>query len=194
MFKTASMQAFQFESDLERIQIAFLASIRAMERDHADAERAHDEYEASGEDDDEYDEDGVLTSSTRHALQWEAMKASMAQTVIREAFTTSLFHFWETSARYWTGYSGRDFRELRRAVKRLGYPVDSDGLTLLNKLNNLLKHDSVETGETVYELAPHLFWHKKRPTGAHWRGALRLTNADVMHFFDVVKRSGPTYP
>ena len=180
--------------DLERIEAAFDASINAMEQTYRVAEEASDRYEASGEDDDEYDEDGALTHSTRGHLRWQVLQASQTQSVIREAFVTSIFHFWETSARYWTGFERRDFKGLRSAVRKLGYPVDGDGLTLLNEINNLLKHDNVETGERVFKRAPQMFWMGKRPTTRHWRSALRLSNDDVKRFLDVVRRSGPTYP
>lgn len=194
MVEIPGIRAFQFASDIEQIQVAFDASIGAMEQAHRAAEGAYDRYVESGEDDDEYDEDGALIASTRGALRWEAMKASMAQKVIREAFTGSIFHFWETSARYWTGDNDSDFRGLRRAVRKLGYPVDGTGLTLLNQVNNLLKHDNITTGETVFKCAPQLFWMHKRPTGKHWRSSLRLSNDDVRRFLDIVRRSGPTYP
>lgn len=114
--------------------------------------------------------------------------------MIREAFVASIFHFWETSARYCTGSDDRDFRKLRRAVRKLGYAVIGDGLTLLNEVNNLLKHDNIATGERVFGRAPQLFWGGKRPTTKHWRSALRLSNEDVKRFLDVVRRSESTYP
>ena len=194
MVEIPGIRAFQFDMDLERIEAAFDASIMAMEQTYRAAEEASDQYEASGEDDDEYDEDGALIHSTRGNLRWQVLQASQAQSVIREAFVTSIFHFWETSARYWTGSDERDFRKLRRAVRKLGYTVDGDGLTLLNEVNNLLKHDNVETGERVFNRAPQLFWMGKRPTGKHWRSGLRLSNDDVKRFLAVVRRSGPTYP
>ncbi len=79
-------------------------------------------------------------------------------------------------------------------MRKLGYPVDGEGLTLLNAVNNLLKHDNAMTGERVFKRAPQLFWQGKRRTGAHWRSSLRLSNADVKYFLEVVRRSGPTYP
>ena len=117
----------------------------------------------------------------------------MAQTVIREAFVTSVFHFWECSARYWTSDQDADFRELKRKVRALGYPVDGDGLAMLNDLNNLLKHDNAKTGAKLFKRASRLFWMGREPRGAHWRSALRVTNEDVLRFIDVVRHSGPTY-
>ena len=162
-----------------------------MEQAHREAEEASDRYEASGEDDDEYDEEGVLVSSTRGRLRWQVMETSRSQSVIREAFVVSIFHFWETAARDWTGCNARGFPKLRDAVLALGLAIDVDGLTLLNDINNLLKHDNVQTGERLYEQAPHLFIFARRPTTTHWRSALRFSNADVKGFIDVVRRSGP---
>jgi hypothetical protein len=164
MVEIPGFRAFQFSSDLDRIEDAFKVSISAMDQAYQSAETAYDRYEDSGEDDDEYDDEGVLISSTRHQLPWEAMQKSMARTVIREAFVTSIFHFWEYSARSWTSDQDVDFRGLRRKVRALGYPVDSDGLTLLNKLNNLLKHDNAETGAKLFSRAPRLFLDGARTT------------------------------
>ena len=144
-----------------------------MEQTHNAAEEASDHYEESGEDDDEYDEDGALIYSTRGKLRWQELQASQAQTVIRQAFITSIVHLWEILARDWTASDEHDFRQLRRAVRKLGYPVDGDGLPLLNEVNNLLKHDNAATGERVFKRAPQLFWQGKRPIGAHWRSSLK---------------------
>lgn len=188
------IRAFEFSSDLDRIADAFKASIEALGQAYQAAETTYDRYVESGEDDDEYDEDQVLVSSTRYQLRWEAMQKSMAQAVVREAFVTSIFHFWEYSARYWTGDQDADFRNLRLKVRALGYPVDSDGLSLLNELNNLLKHDNAKTGAKLFKRAPRLFWMSSEPKGASWRSALRITNEYVFQFIEVVRSSGPIYP
>jgi hypothetical protein len=194
MVELPGMRAFQFSSDLDRIEDAFKASIAAMQQAHEAAEAAHDRYVESGENDDQYDENGALISSTQHQLQWEAMQKSMAQTVVREAFVTSVFHFWECSARYWTGDQDADFRTLRRKTRALGYSVDGEGLALLNDLNNLLKHDNARTGAKLFKRTSRLFWMGREPKSAHWRSALRITNEDVLHLFEIVRNSGPTNP
>lgn len=194
MVELPGMRAFQFSSDLDRIEDTFKSAIAAMQQAHEAAEAAHDRFVESGEDDDQYDENGALISSTRHQLQWEAMQKSMAQTVVREAFVTSVFHFWECSARYWTGDQDADLRALKRKTRALGYPVDGEGLALLNDLNNLLKHDNARTGAKLFKRASRLFWMGREPKGAHWRSALRITNEDVLSVFEIVRNSGPTYP
>lgn len=75
MIEFPAIQAFQFATDLERIEAAFDASITAMGQTHRAAEKASDRYEASGEDDDEYDEDGVLIHSTHGSLRWQVLQA-----------------------------------------------------------------------------------------------------------------------
>lgn len=194
MVEIPSLLAFRFSSDIDRIEDAFKASVDAMEQAYQAAEAAYDGYVNSGEDDDEYDEDGVLASSTRHTLSWEAVQKSMARTVIREAFVTSIFHFWEYSARYWTSSQDADFRGLRRKVRELGYPVDNAGLILLNDLNNLLKHNNPRTGAKLFKQASSFFWMSREPKGSHSRSALRITDEDVFRFIQVVRNSGPTYP
>lgn len=193
MVKIPSIEPFQFNSDLDRIQDAFQSSIGAMDQAYRHAEAAYERFIDSGEDDDEFDEDGIIVASTRHDLRWEVMQKSMAKKVICEAFITSIFHFWEYSARRWTSDQKADFRRLKRKVRALGYPVDSDGLTLLNDLNNLLKHDNVETGRKVFMSASWLFWSDREPQGIRWRSALRIKAEHVYRFIEVVRNSGPIY-
>jgi hypothetical protein len=86
MIELPSFRAFQFSSDLSGIEDAFSASMAAKEQARLAAEVASDRYEDSGEDDDKYDDDGGLVASTRQDLRWQVLKASMSQTVVREAF------------------------------------------------------------------------------------------------------------
>ena len=74
MVKIPGVLAFQFASDLDRIEDAFEGSVAALDEAYSATEAAYDRYVKSGEDDDEYDEDGVITSSTRHQLCWEALQ------------------------------------------------------------------------------------------------------------------------
>lgn len=74
MVEIPGIRAFQFAMDLERIEAAFEASITAMEQSYRAAEEASDRYEASGEDDDEYDEEGALIHSTRSDLRWKVAR------------------------------------------------------------------------------------------------------------------------
>ena len=81
MVKIPSIEPFQFNSDLDRIQDAFQSSIGAMDQTYRHAEAAYQRFIDSGEDDDEFDEDGIIVASTRHDLRWEVMQKSMAKKV-----------------------------------------------------------------------------------------------------------------
>lgn len=184
-----SIHAFDFETGIERIRASFRASIEAMERVAHQARAEEYRYLGSGENDDAYDEDGTLIRSTRTELQHETLQAAIALNVVREAFITSAFHFWERSARAWTGSDERTFASLRDRVIAEGIAV-SDELEFLNALNNLLKHDNPDRGHEVFDKRPDLFRWSRVPTGS-WQSALVIPNADVEHFIDVVGASGP---
>jgi len=190
MVALPGIRAFAFHTDLDRIRDAFRASMSAIDERRRQAVEAHQLYMDSGEDDSEYDQDGVLVSSTRHALQWAELDASLAPIVVRQAFVTSAFHYWERSARAWTGFHGNGFPSLRERVEALGYAV-SEELDLLNTLNNLLKHDNPEKGRKVFDKRSSLFLGGREPAGGSWQSALRITDDDVEHFFDIVRASGP---
>lgn len=164
-----------------------------MEAERRAASEKSRRYYDSGEDDSEYDEDGVLVSSTRYSLQFAELEAHLALSVVREAFVTSAFHYWERSARFWTGYRGGSFRELTTAVmeKHSVHPE----LVTVNVLNNLLKHDNPQRAldlaalrDDVFRTAPHSALPSRRQT---W--ALAISDRHVEEVFDIVAASGPAY-
>jgi hypothetical protein len=161
-----NFKAFQFQTGVDRISQAYNASAAAMEKAKMEAEDIIAKYEASGEDDSEYDDDGILIHSTRHSLNYAEMNANLAITVVREAFITSAFHYWEISARGWTGLHDKNhkFRALIEASS-LMYAI-CPKLEKLNSLNNSLKH--------------HSHHHS-------------VTHEDVEEAFEIVRASGPIY-
>ncbi|MES2495574.1 MAG: hypothetical protein V4618_05650 [Pseudomonadota bacterium] len=171
------------------MRAAYLASVATMEDAARRAREEHNRYEASGEDDAEYDETGALTYSTRHSLDYDAMDAGLAINVVREAFITSAFHYWERSARSWTGlYAPSDrFPELS-AASRKKYPLSSQ-LDVLNRLNNFLKHSGDKKARSLAKLRPDYF----RPLFPGQHPRLWITHEHVQAAFETVSASGPTY-
>lgn len=171
-----STMAFLFQTGIERIEVAYHASVATMQGAYAEAATAYTDYESSGQDDDEYDEDNILTKSTRVALNFETLNAAVAVEVVREAFITSAFHYWERSARGWTNL--HDFRDnfpvLKKATAKL-YSLHPD-LAALNALNNRLKHSGA--GKNALP---------------HPRLNLPVTDDAVALAFELVKASGPIY-
>lgn len=193
MVELPTFQAWQFHTGIARISAAFRAAVAAMEAEQVGAQEAYDSYVASGQDDREYDGDGVLTHSTEVSLEFASREAVLATQAVRQAFATSTFHYWERSARAWTGCDRPNFPVLKESVEGQGIRVD-ERLELLNNLNNLLKHDSARSGGKVFEVRPNLFIGSRRPTSRNWQASVVLANRDIEEFLDAIARSGPAPP
>lgn len=183
-----SFTIFVYQSGIDRMRVAYRASAAAMEDAARQAREAYDRYEASGEDDSEYDGDGALVHSTRHALSYGAMDTGLAVSVVREAFIISAFHYWERSARAWTGLNAPSdrFPELSAASDAI-YPL-SPRLDALNRLNNLLKHSGDQKkAELLARRRPDYF----RPPWPGQPPVLAITHEHVEEAFETVGASGP---
>ncbi|MCG6114776.1 MAG: hypothetical protein MEQ84_06200 [Mesorhizobium sp.] len=190
-----SFKAFQFQTGLDRICEAYRASVATMEKSQREAQECYATYEASGEDDSEYDEDGILLHSTRHALDYDEMNATLAINVVREAFITSAFHYWERSARGWTGlYSKKDTYPALSKASAKRYAV-CPKLEVLNTLNNLLKHSGSDTSLSLSRIRPDYFspLFPEQNSVSHQRLRLRIKHEHVEEAFAIVRASGPTY-
>lgn len=187
--------AYQFHSGLDIVRAAFRASVSTMAQAREQAQNAHLDYVASGEDDREY-EDGFLVRSKEHELSHAEFEASIALGVVREAFVTSAFHYWERSAREWTGKRGKheNFTIIEPAVAEM-YGVHPR-LKNVNRLNNLLKHNSEQNERELSADWPELFrsLFPQREDGTPAKKRLVITDAIVEEVFGIVAASGPQYP
>lgn len=187
-----TFRAFNFQSGIQRIHMAFRSSIAAMEVDRLRAAADYEAYSKRGTDDSIYDEDGVLVHSSEVSLDYAILEAMVASTVVREAFITSAFHYWERSARSWTGLHkpAHNFEVLSAAVETMGIPISGE-LAYLNALNNLLKHDNSKHGPMILDAKNGLYYLDMPPLGDNWRGCLNITDAHVLDAFGIVEKSGP---
>ncbi len=152
-----SFKAFMFQRGMDRICDAYRASVATMEKAHLEAQETYANYEASGEDDSEYGEDGILIRRTGHALNYDEMDAILAVTVVREAFLTNAFHYLERSARGWTGlYSKKDRYTVLSEASARRYSV-CPKLEALNLLINLLKHGGSGLALALERVRPDYF-------------------------------------
>jgi len=191
MVQLFGFRAYMFESGLDRIRDSFRASITTMQNHSRDANDLLLDYINSGVDDSEYDDEGALIKSTRHELQHAALETTLALSVVQEAFITSAFHYWERSARAWTGLHKPTFEALTKEVRKADISV-SDELSAVNTLNNLIKHnnpdralDLVKTWPDVFITLPYSTLRRELT----WR--LGINNATVERVFSIVKASGP---
>ncbi|NKQ88698.1 hypothetical protein [Rhizobium ruizarguesonis] len=194
-FLPESFKAFRYQTGIDRICDAYRASADTMSKALRDAAHAYSQYEQAGIDDAEYDEDGILLGSTAHSLAQAEMDAILAVSVVREAFVTSAFHYWERSARAWTRLHGRrDHFGILSAESAKIYPI-SPQLDNLNRLNNLLKHNSHRIDQTLVDTRPDYFapLFPSANNTSPQRLRLRLLHEHVEEAFDIVRASGPTY-
>ncbi|ANK92752.1 MULTISPECIES: hypothetical protein [Rhizobium] len=189
-----SFKAFQYQAGIDRICDAYRASADTINKAVSEATLACAQYLKSGADDREYDEDGILIFSTANSLAHAELEAILAVSVVREAFITSAFHYWERSARVWTGLHGFEhkFPALKEGARRL-YSV-SPQLPNLNRLNNVLKHNSRRVDQTLLKNRPDYFGSPPPRTNGSTlpEVRLRLTHEHVEEAFDIVRASGPT--
>lgn len=188
-----SFRAYQYQTGIDRIRDAYRASADTINKAVSEATQGSLRYLESGADDREYDEDGILVFSTASSLAQAELDAILAVTVVREAFITSAFHYWERSARAWTGLHGFEYKfpDLRKETRRL-YPV-SPQLANLNRLNKVLKHNSYRVDRTLLRNRPDYFGtlFLARTGNNPPEPRLRLSHEHVEEAFDVVRASGP---
>jgi hypothetical protein len=189
-----SFKAYQYQSGIDRICEAYRASANTMRDAINEATRALLEYEYGGPEDEIYDDDGILLWSASSSLSQDEMAALEAADVVREAFVTSAFHYWERSARKWTGLHGKhDFFPQLLAQSDKEYPVSPE-LTNLNMLNNMLKHNSGPINPDLVAARPDYFVPivpSSQGTSPS-RSRLRLTHDHVEEAFETIRASGPT--
>lgn len=189
-----SFKAFQYQTGIDRIRDAYRASAETINKALSAATQAYAQHLESGADDREYDEDGILVFSTASSLAQAELDAILAVTVVREAFITSAVHYWERSARVWTGLHGFEhkFPALRDATLPL-YEV-SPQLANLNRLNNVLKHNSHRVDRTLLRNRPDYFGSlfPKRNGNNPPEPRLQISHEHVEEAFDIVSTSGPT--
>lgn len=188
-----SFCAFAYQSGIDSIQDAFVASITTMEEAERKANEAHMNYAMGDEDDREYDEDRVLIRSTVHELEHAAMQVSYAAREVRKAFITSAFHYWERSARGWTNLDGQNdnYGKLKRETMKKF--VMSPKLDELNHLNNVIKHNSPYHARLLANIRSDHFWRTPYSVISTRRAtwALSITNAHVEEAIAIVRASGP---
>jgi len=149
------------------------------------------------------------TGQTLANLDYWVMRGEVAESALqahRKAFALMTFHAWEKhvcSHMEWPEYRGeKGFGDLKAA----GWTIDPKGLKRLQKTANCIKHDSAELfdfDESMFKGELWLFGTDGMFTKASkgkrvnrdghwtdWEDALRLTDEQVLEFFDLVERSG----
>lgn len=186
-----SIKAYLYQTGIDRIRDAYLASADTLGNKYDAAKSALEEYEATGSDDAVYGEDGTLVSCTRQSLDHEVFNASLAASVVREAFIMSIFHYWERCARGWTKLpdSDRGFETILKASKKK-YAA-SPQLKSLNTLNNILKHRSKQRIIELAEVRPDLFLSVYNYRKNEMEHRVSVQHKHVLEAIEIIRASGP---
>lgn len=186
-----SFHVFVYESGVDRLERAFESSIRQIEAEQKDAYASYMAYIDSGQDDTEYEWDGdhrYPVRSTSFELEQEASDIGVSAQVIRDAFITAAYHYWEKFAIGWTGKRG--FITL---VENTPYPVHQR-LSALSNLNNHLKHGSdarrimplCDEWPEIFSVSPRSIIQNRK---SHW--IVNVRNDHVREAFQIIRGSGP---
>lgn len=142
-------------------------------------------------------------------LEYQIIRGQVAEEALqahRKAFALMTFHAWEKHVctyMDWPRYLGeRGFEDLEAK----GWTIDRQGLKLLQKTANCIKHDGAELfdfDESMFGEELILFGtdgtFTKKSKGqrvnrnghwTYWEDALRLTHEHILKFFTLVEESG----
>ncbi len=191
-----SFKAFQYQTGIDHIRDAYRASAATLEKAHADATQTYADFEAMGVDGEVYDEQGTLVGSIGFIRAEAERDASLQASLVREAFITTTYHYWERSAKVWSRIHGSTNFPTLSASSAKRYPI-SPQLENLNRLNNLLKHDTSGIDQRLLHDRPDYFrdgLFTPKPGNTVSNPRLRLRHEHVEEAFEIIRASGPTYP
>ncbi|MBY5422321.1 hypothetical protein [Rhizobium leguminosarum] len=86
-----SYKAFRYQTGIDRICEAYRASADTINKALAEATQAYAQYVQAGVDDSEYDEDGVLLSSSAHSLAQAELDSILAGGLCGRRLSRALF-------------------------------------------------------------------------------------------------------
>ena len=120
-------------------------------------------------------------------------EADTSISVIREAFTLVLFHYWEKSAQIWLGDKNYKFSKNHKRLTKDGrYIVDYDNLELMRLVANTIKHHNKALHNNHPEMFDAIIGHYIKENSLPPYGSLiRLTDGDMDNFISALKMSGP---
>lgn len=192
--------AWRFKFGLREVERAYRASRKASDNEIDSinkAAKAHDVKVAAGQASwTEKDEEGQVVYDLGEHLGEEIYDAEQVLSLVRNAFVITLHHFVEQQI----GSKLPNKKYIQTAgfafLKTFGRTPKEVGLNELRLAANCPKHSGGSSAVTLYRLRPDLFDAKMM---ADWQmppsyETLKITDAHVDEFFEVVKESVPTLP
>lgn len=189
--------AVLFGYGLEELRRAYEASREASDRARVRLEQQWEELEqevAAGRANfiEEDDEGRVAYDRGEHAGEMMAEISGVLR-ILREAFTISLYHFWEREVASRMKAAAYSDAKAFAFLKSLGTKPNEAALTTLRLAANVAKHGKGDSAKKLHALRPDLFDTKAMARSNDSAGYeyLRITDAILEEFFDAVRDSGP---
>jgi hypothetical protein len=191
-----SFKAFQYHAGIDNIRAAFRASATTLENAQMEAELAYAHWASMGVDGRVYDDEGTIVDSVDAKLAAAESDGLIQVRLVREAFITTAYHYWERSAKTWCNIQGFINFQTLSARSSTHYPL-SPQLSNLNRLNNLLKHDTSRIDPRLLRDRPDYFHSglfTLKPGEFVRNPELQVQHEHVEEAFKIVRASGPAYP
>lgn len=197
--KMSAIRGWMFQEDLRQLRDAYQASRSNPDNRQREAERAwaklEEDVAAGVASLAEEDADGQVVYDYGEHFGEIAAEIQRTQQLVREAFSISLYHFWEREAGRLLGTEYKPKTGLGE-LEKLGLQPNIAGLERLRLVCNVAKHSAGGSADQLYQLHPEMFDTKRMSdfeTGPDYE-SLILSDADMEAFFVVVQESGPPRP
>ncbi|WP_066717360.1 MULTISPECIES: hypothetical protein [Hyphomicrobiales] len=185
------LRGYVFKSGIDVLRSAYTTAALALVTNIDRIEAAKAEYLASGVWEGERDEDGYIIWDREQLFEIDLDMARQGLADLRKSFALAAYHFWERSARQWTGDDRGRHDDLVLGAKAKGIEAHPH-LSAVRDLANTLKHNSPKYGPALRASWPDVV----RSTNAGvsfdgWYGAVVLEEVHVDQLFAAVAASGP---
>lgn len=196
---------YDYEHGIDVLTDSLLAATEALNAKEKATEKTWEEYEekvASGEIAEiaEYDDEtGTLIYNQSQVYEHDVKVVGEAIQAVRKAHVIALYHLWERIVRQWT-----DTRQNARHDKLVNR-VRAKGIEPperfehIYRLNNVLKHNSEDSGPKLLAAWPELFWNAEKlqarvdkgDAQIRWESTIILSGKTMEEVVTVMKASGP---
>ena len=196
---------YDYEHGIDVLRDSLLEATEALNAKEKSTQKTWEEYEdkvASGEIAEiaEYDDEtGSLIYNQSQVYEHDVEVVREAIQAVRKAHVISLYHLWERIVRQWTGTRQNARHEkLVNRVRAKGIEPP-ERFEHIYRLNNVLKHNSEDSGPKLLVAWPELFWNSAKLKtcvdngGAQicWESNIILSDKTMEEVVTVMKASGP---
>lgn len=187
-------RGYEFRIGLNVLESNFRTSAEALAKNVTIAQEKLADYVASGDNHNEYDDDGNIVASHEQVLEYDIRIAQDSQLTFRKSFMIPLYHHWERYVRSLSPKYIPDHKGLVELLFKAKGITPDGGLDKLHYLVNILKHNNRRWVEKLFPISSHMFppkWIAVPDRIIDWYEMIRMNDDDVYDFIEIVRRSGP---